>query len=380
MTIKKRLFMSNILMSAVPVAAWVSFFTIFWIIFFILTKTTGVAFPTREVDQRWLDKAPFVRMLFIGMLVLLAAVIYAASRFLTHHIVKDIAASLDTLTAGVRQIHDSNLSYRIDYQVEDEFRPICEAFNGMAQKLEESAAQQKKDEANRRELIAGISHDLRTPLTSIKGYLEGIETGVASTLDMQKKYFATIKNKTADLEHIIEQLFLFSKLDMDEFPLTLHRIDIGRAVTDMIQEAETEYAPRGLTVRLAEVQSGLSAAADVLWLRNVIVNILENSAKYKTRPQGTMTVACAAGEDAALGACAILRLADDGPGVSPEALGKLFDVFYRADPARSKKGSGLGLAIGARIIRRMGGRIHAELPAAGGLAIVVSLPLLQGEG
>jgi signal transduction histidine kinase len=244
----------------------------------------------------------------------------------------------------------------------------------MAAKLETSTAQQKKDEASRRELIAGISHDLRTPLTSIKGYIEGIETGVAATPEMQEKYLGIIKNKAADMEHIIEQLFLFSKLDMDEFPLTMRRVDITRAVTDMIEDSLSEYASRGLDIQFAEMPKNTFVNVDVLMLRNVIINILENSVKYKALERGQMEISATT-----VNSNVLLRFADNGPGVQSDMLPKLFDVFYRTDPSRSKLGSGLGLAISVKIIERMGGSIHAELPPSGGLVIVIRLPLQQGE-
>jgi signal transduction histidine kinase len=249
----------------------------------------------------------------------------------------------------------------------------------MAEKLEISAAQHKKDETNRRELIAGISHDLRTPLTSIKGCIEGIETGVAATPEMKEKYLTIIKNKAAAMEHIIEQLFLFSKLDMDEFPITIRRVDIVSAVSDMIEDSLSEYEKRGLSIRLTEMPQNIYVYADVLMLRNVIINILENSVKYKTKERCKMEISITMTDN-----CVLLRLADDGPGVQADMLPKLFDVFYRTDPARSKNGyeaggSGLGLAISLKIMERMGGKIYADLPITGGLTVIIELPIQNGE-
>jgi signal transduction histidine kinase len=306
----------------------------------------------------------------------------------THRITRKIIKQLEPLSDGVNQIHKNNLAFRIDYKDNDEFRSICEAFNEMAEKLEVSTTQQKKDEANRRELIAGISHDLRTPLTSIKGYVEGIKTGVASTPEMQEKYLDIINNKTKDMEHIIGQLFLFSKLDMDEFPITFRNVDISSAISDMVEDAIPEYSSRGLDIQLGSMPENTHVSADVLMLRNVIINILENSVKYKTKVRGKVEISSSVKNNFVL-----LRLADDGSGVHADMLPKLFNVFYRTDPSRNKAGSGLGLAICAKIIERMGGSIHAE-PAAetlkgrgsppaqvisGGLAVIIRLPLLQGE-
>ena len=143
-----------------------------------------------------------------------------------------------------------------------------------------------KDEESRRELLAGISHDLRTPLTTITGYLDGLESGVASTREMRGKYFAAIKNNALGMRHIIEQLFLFSKLDIDEYPFSPRRFDIMRALSDMIDEVDEDYATKGLGIAIVNSLENVFVHADASQIRRVLVNILENSAKYKGRING----------------------------------------------------------------------------------------------
>jgi signal transduction histidine kinase len=310
----------------------------------------------------------------IAALWFLIVLILGTNFFLTRRVIKNISAPLNSLSFGVTQIQENKLSFRLEYQGNDEFLPVCRAFNEMAARLETLADKQKKDETNRRELIAGISHDLRTPLTSIKGYLEGLESCVASTPEMRNNYFTIIKNKTADMEHIIERLFLFSKLDMDEFPLDLRRVPLMPAIEDMAEELAREYSQRGLAIHITGSCRDLFVLADTFWLRNVLVNILENSVRYKTRERGTMEISVARVNHSVL-----LRFVDDGPGVPAETLPKLFDVFYRADPSRSIKGSGLGLAISKKIIEHSGGEIYAELPVSGGLAVVIRLPVAEEQ-
>ncbi|MDR0323743.1 MAG: HAMP domain-containing protein [Treponema sp.] len=370
MTIKRRLFFSNIRI------VFISFFA-FGIAGFIVR---ALMFGPRPRDANAMERLSdsighdLQRTIWFLTFALFIVLISVINNVLTYRMTKRIVQPLEPLNEGVRQIHDNNFAFRIAYNGNDEFTPVCEAFNEMAAQLEISTSQQKKDEANRRELIAGISHDLRTPLTSIKGYIEGLETGVASTAEMQKKYLAIIKNKTADMEHIIEQLFLFSKLDMDEYPLPLRPVDISLAVSDMIEDSLSEYAARGLAIQFAGMPENAIVSADVLMLRNVIINILENSVRYKAQEHGQMEISAAVVQDSVF-----LRLADNGPGVPADMLPNLFDVFYRTDPSRSTLGSGLGLAICAKIIERMGGSIHAEASASGGLAIVMQMPVLKGE-
>jgi signal transduction histidine kinase len=321
---------TNILMIAVPVALCIVAEVLVRAIAFGVFEAQGLPFPDNGgPPQTGTENLPFMYLMFLGQVALITGIFFASNMFFTRRLVK---------------------------QVMNEY---------------------EKYENNRRELIAGISHDLRTPLTSIKAYLEGIETGVASTPEKQEKYFATIKTKTSDLEHIINQLFLFSKLDIGEYPMNLQKIDLGRTLADMLGELADEYGRRGLAITQGQNVESVFVHADYIELRNVIINILENSVKYKNAEQGVLAVNCSVS-----GSMAAIALTDNGPGVPPDALDKLFDVFYRADPARNneKKGSGLGLAIADKTIRRMGGAIHAELPKNGGLSIVIQLPIIQDKG
>jgi len=367
MTIKRQIYFSNVRMMLVIIGTFVLSAFVIGAAVHAFSGTLSFkpgAVPRPEGLSALLRLIPFIFLITIASII---------NNLFTIRLTNKILKPLEPLSEGVRQIQNNNYAFRIEYQNDDEFRPVCEAFNDMAARLEASSAQQKKDEANRKELIAGISHDLRTPLTSIIGCIEGIETGVASTPEMRKKYHAFIKHEATNMKHIIEQLFLFSKLDMDEFPLDLMNVDIGLAISEMIEDSLSGYESRGLSIHLSEMPKGVFVSADVRLLRNVITNILENSLKYKTKESGQMVISAALGNGTIS-----LRFEDDGPGVEAELLPKLLDVFYRADPSRTGSGSGLGLAISAKIIHRMKGSIHAESGGGGGLAIVISLPSVPG--
>jgi signal transduction histidine kinase len=176
------------------------------------------------------------------------------------------------------------------------------------------------------------------------------------------------------MKHIIQQLFLFSKLDMDEFPLNIMNVDICLAVSEMLEDTLVRYENRGLTIQLSDLPKNIIVLADVFLFRNVVINIIENSIKYKTKECGRMEISAEVVDNNIF-----FRFADDGPGVETDMLAKLRDVFYRTDPSRTKQGSGLGLPISAKIIQSMGGTINAELPSSGGLAIIIGLPLCKGQ-
>jgi len=373
MTIKKQIFYSNIRMILAMIGGIMLIWFAMQVAFFFYS---GSSYPNYESWNNYYENAPEPNGVYFltGFIVLtlVITIVGIVNNFFTLRITSRILKPLAPLSEGVNQIQNKNYSYRIEYQKDDEFRPVCEAFNEMAARLEISTEQQQKDEKNRKELIAGISHDLRTPLTSIIGYIEGIETGVASTPEMQKQYHSIIKNEAANMKYIIEQLFLFSKLDMDEFPLNMMDVDMGLAVSEMIEDSLSGYESRGMSINLSDMPKDQFVSVDVRLLRNVVNNILENSVKYKTKEHGKMEISATVEREYIL-----LRFEDDGPGVEADKLPKLLDVFFRADPSRSDPGSGLGLAISAKIIQNMNGQIHAELPSSGGLAIVIRLPLLQ---
>ena len=317
----------------------------------------------------------FYYYVLTSVAVMVVAVILI-NYFLNRFIFRRVTSSIGTLMEGVGEIRDGNLDYHIEYRGKDEFAELCLAFNEMAVRLKESVDRRVRDEQSRRELIAGISHDLRTPLTSIRAYVEGLESGVASTPEMRERYLATIRNKADGLERLIQQLFQFSKLDTHTFPLNLERLDLCREAAVITERLSSEYFYRGLAVRFIGQSEGVESEpawvlADKTQLINAITNIVENSLKYKIKPVGELTVHCWRSPGSVL-----LTLQDDGPGVPEADLERIFDVFYRCDPSRSNsnKGSGLGLSITARILAQLGGSIRAANVSEGGLAITLAFP------
>lgn len=295
--------------------------------------------------------------------------ILLTNRFLTKFVFKKIEEPLDILTNGVHEIRDGNLDYRIAYDRQDEFQPVCEDFNEMAGKLKESVNQIQQQERSRKELVAGISHDIRSPLTSIQAYVEGLLDGVAKTPETQKRYLETIKTKAEDLGHIVSQLFLFSKMELGEYPENLCELRLDETIIDTVSAVKEEYRQKGLFITM-ELEP-VTMYADPVQLQRIVTNILENSLKYKNKEQGNIQISLRRMDNGCR-----LSFADDGPGVPQEALPHLFEVFYRSDPARQNpnQGSGLGLAIVAKVIQRMGGTIAALPCTPSGLEIRMDFP------
>lgn len=314
------------------------------------------------------------RSIFIFPLVIF--IIVLTNFYLTRKMYKSITKPLDRLVYGVHQIRDGNLNYRIDYQGKDEFAEICSDFNEMSQRLLDMVDASQRDDENRRELIAGISHDLRTPLTSIKAYIEGIKKGVATTPEEQQHYLEVITTKADDLEHIVSQLFLFSKLDIGDFPFYMESVNLSEMLSKMVTFISEDYGKKNMQVHLLNKIDNISVYVDRVQLQNVFANIFENSLKYNDKEQGIVLVTTEKIEDRIN-----VIIKDNGPGVPVAELEKLFNAFYRSDKARTKpnQGSGLGLAISYKIMERLDGCISAENNVDGGLSFTISLPILKGE-
>ena len=291
------------------------------------------------------------------LMILLAIVlsIWITNRFLTRFIFRQIEEPLDILTQGVHQLRDGNLDFRILYDRADEFRPVCQDFNEMAGRLKANVRQLQNEEKSRKTLIAGISHDIRSPLTSIQAYVEGLLDGIARTPEAQRKYLTTIKTKAEDLEHIVSQLFLYSKMELGEGADALAPLRLDCFLRDTLEELKPEYAQRGLAIQYDLTPAEI--LGEPVALRRIVTNLADNSLKYKTSPQGRLGIRLFR-EEGNL----ILSFADDGPGVPEEALLHLFEVFYRGDPARQNpgSGSGLGLAIVAGAAKNLGAEASAQ--------------------
>jgi signal transduction histidine kinase len=390
MTIERRLFISNILMLILPIILTIVLFTS---VYYVFVLATGIDFlamraghipveqlPTGEyvviVPEHW-GTTPINRQiaLFAFFFPVMLGFVFMINRLLTKFVSRHIMTSINVLSNGVREISEGNLTYRIEHNKGNEFDSVCVDFNEMATRLSGMVAQRQADEKNRKELIAGISHDLRTPLTSIKGYLEGIKKGVAKTPEMQNKYLDTIQEKTENLEYIINQLFLFSKIDIGEFPFNMEKVNVENELKKIMDSVTCEYLEMGLTLTLNLDAPKAYISIDIIQFKNVVQNILNNSVKYGNKKNNQAEISCKVNAQNVY-----IVITDNGNGVSDSMLPQLFDVFYRGDTARSNpsKGSGLGLAICAKTVERLGGTIHAENAAQGGLSIIISLPMAKG--
>lgn len=313
--------------------------------------------------------------IFVGALAVAIAIsIFILTRWLSGGMKK----SLGQLSEGVRQVQDGNFSYRIRSKKKDELGKACQEFDEMIEYLDNSVKEREKYEEAKQQLLAGISHDLRTPLTSIKAYVEGLRDGIANTEEKKRRYYDAIKIRTEDLADLIDNLSLFSRFDRGEYHYSMERIDFGEFVDSFFKEHGIEFKNNGLSlVKTVWEKKNLFIQGDRQQLKRVLGNLINNTIKYREKPKSVVTAALYTVDDKILR----LELSDDGPGVPEEERDKIFDTFYRGDKARRNpgNGSGLGLSIVREIMKGHGGRIWAEEGVGGkGLKFVMEFPV-DGE-
>jgi signal transduction histidine kinase len=342
--------------------------------FLFADKSKGTVFV-------FLDGGPFQKYLHQfskSVALTFLFILIATNGVLTYFVSRSIIRPLRALKRAAEEIKEGNLDFEIVPHGKDELGELSVAFEEMRRKLKKSVELQLQYEENRKELISNISHDLKTPVTAIKGYVEGIMDGVSNSPDKLEKYIRTIYNKAADMDRLIDELFLFSKLDLGKVPFQFEDVDLCLYVQDCAQELQFDMEKKGVQFTLADLpQEPMMVTADRDKLRRVLLNIIENAVKYSEAGICQITLSVLREGDHA-----VIQIKDNGQGISEEALPHIFDRFYRADPSRNTAtgGSGLGLAIAKQIIEEHGGHIGATSRLGRGTTVYMTLPLNQGKG
>lgn len=302
----------------------------------------------------------------VGLTFILAIIIIS---FITS---KTIVGPIKKITAGANEISKGNLDYNIDYDSTNELGQLVKSFNEMTTRVKESVDNTQKTNQKQKEVIAGIAHDLRTPLTSIKGYVEGLKDGIADTQEKQERYINTIYNSTCDIEKMINDLLTISKLELGDISLNKEDVD----VLDLVRyayEVGKELSNGEFDFELVNnLKSKPKISVDVDKFSRVIDNIVSNSINYKKpNVKGKITLTLTEFENSV-----IVEIADNGMGVEPHNLSRIFETLYRADKARTNvsNGSGLGLSVCKQIVELHGGMIWAKSQVDEGLSIFISLP------
>ncbi|MFD2748616.1 sensor histidine kinase [Paenibacillus yanchengensis] len=318
---------------------------------------------------------PVVMMVFLGFIAL-------TSFLLTYIVSRSIIKPIQSLRSAALRIKEGDLSFPVLPQNSNLGQPIAisgikeinqlsVAFEEMRVRLKSSIDQSLQYEENRKQLLSHISHDLKTPISAIKGYIEGIIDGIASTDEMRMRYLKTIYNKAEHMDELIEELFLYSKLDLQTVAYDFKRIELSAYVEHFMEEQHFELEKSNIALRFIDTTDGsISISADPEKLNRVLLNILNNCVKYLERDEALPhRVEVRLKEDERF---AIIEIEDNGPGIDEVDLPFIFERFYRAEKSRNSEtgGSGLGLAIVKQIIEGHHGYVYADNGLLGALFII----------
>lgn len=272
-------------------------------------------------------------------------------------IYRSIAVPLVKLKKATQNIKEGNLDFVLEVEGKDEFSQLCQDFEEMRKRLKESTEEKVLMDKENKELISNISHDLKTPITAVKGYVEGIMDGVADTPEKMDRYVRTIYNKTNEMDHLINELTFYSKIDTNRIPYTFSKLNVEDYFSDCAEELGLEMETKGIELVYANyVEKDVQVIADGEQIRRVIHNIVSNAIKYMEKPKGIIQLRV---KD--VGDFIQVEIEDNGKGIAAKDLPYIFDRFYRTDVSRnsSKGGSGIGLSIVKKIMEDHGGKVWA---------------------
>jgi signal transduction histidine kinase len=299
----------------------------------------------------------------LGALLL---VLSAIAWFLGRTLVTPLAAT----GGAARQIAAGDLDITLPDSRVHEVAELNAAFLAMSDELRSSLRRQAAIEEERRLFVSAIAHDLRTPLFSLRGHLEGLRQGLANTPEKRAEYINICGNKADALERLIADLFAYARIEYLEQTLRRGPVEVRTLLGRSVEGRRQEAGARGVTLELDGCRQALQVEGDEHLLGRAVENLLDNALRY-TPAGGKIEVRCGAD-----GEVVQFTVADTGPGIAPRDLPHLFEPMYRADPSRSREtgGTGLGLAIARRILRAHGGDLRASNRAGGGAEFSGLLP------
>ncbi|MBP1753642.1 MAG: hypothetical protein H6Q59_40 [Firmicutes bacterium] len=341
--------------------------------FYFQDGSEGTVFIITDLNTLF----PQIKALVSQTVISFLLVLIFTALMLMLWIYRSILKPLNILRIGMSQIKDGDLEYSVQSDTDDEIGLLCEDFEEMRIRLKELIDNRIKYEEDIKELISNISHDLKTPLTAIQGYAEGLIDGVADSPEKQEKYIQTILSKANDMSILVDELSFYAKIDCNTIPYSFKEINIREYFDDCLEEIGLDLEVKNIEVQYYnELDHGTKVVADAEQLKRVINNIIGNAVKYLDKSKGVLQIRI---HD--IGNYVQIEIEDNGVGIPKADIPYIFERFYRADASRNSKkgGSGLGLAISKKIIEDHSGKIWAVSEVGVGTTIFFTLRKSDGN-
>nr|WP_288915800.1 HAMP domain-containing sensor histidine kinase [uncultured Lachnoanaerobaculum sp.] len=304
-------------------------------------------------------------------LTILACVIDVIAIVMWFWIYKRILVPLDKMRIATKKIADGNFDYELDEKDFVEIPFLYNDFEKMRIKLKENEEEKILSENASRELVSNISHDLKTPLTAIRGYVEGILDGVASSPQKVRDYLTTIYNKTNDMTKLIDELLYYSRVSGNEFSYNFEKTNVKEFFDDYVKDLYLELDTIKINFSYsANVDADTMIDIDREQIKRALNNIVANAVKYMDKEDPEIHFRVKETMDAIN-----IRISDNGRGIDEKDLPHIFERFYRSDASRNTKlgGSGIGLSIVKKVIENHEGSVVAMSKSGVGTDIDIVL-------
>lgn len=382
MKIKSKFTLYNIIMLITPILL-IGVISVCFLIIFILK------FPVEELNitrASMLDPLVFSQALgeffkgnpdAIGYVVLwlfLCVVLLVVSTTVaTHFMTKSVEKPINDLARAADYIRDGNLNFEVMGSDYDEIDKLCTNFDTMRKELKMAQERESYMKKERSMLLANISHDLKTPVTSIKGYVEGIRDGIADTPEKMNRYLDTIYAKARVIDDMVNNLSMFSKLELSRMTFDFEEGDINVFLRGLVEDYRLDMEKNGVELVSNISDETAIVKIDYEKISRVFSNIIDNAVKYRNENNPMLEISTFT-RDNGVYVC----ISDNGIGIEEKELKNVFEGFYRVDSSRSIKGSGLGLGIVKQIVEKHGGKIWLKSEGLGkGTTAIIYLPIAQ---
>ena len=327
-----------------------------------LVKQVDFRYPEGEEGSAFIvtnisNVIPEVEEFVMDMMFGVGVVLVLTAFLLIVWIYRGIMGPLGKMRVAARRIQTGDLDFEIPTEADDELGQLSRDLEDMRQRLKDTAEEKVAFDKENKELISNISHDLKTPVTTIKGYAEGIMDGVADTPEKMEKYIRTIYNKANEMDTLINELTLYSKIDTNRIPYNFKILSVNDYFFDCAEDLSLDLEAKNVEFGYFNyVEEDVHVIADAEQITRVIHNIVNNSVKYMDKVKGKINLRI---KD--VGDFVQVEIEDNGKGIAAKDLPNIFERFYRTDASRnsSKGGSGIGLSIVKKIIEEHGGKIWA---------------------
>lgn len=316
------------------------------------------------------DIEPYYRNLLFIIMAVFSVTYLIGICIIQYYNKKDIENPIVNLSRDAVRLADGELNIPVGGSAVKEIGQLCESVEKLRLRLCESVYDKKRYDENRKFLISGISHDLKTPITAVRGYIEGVLDGVVTGEEKRRKYLEAAIKKTDTIKTMIEDLLLYSKLDLNQIPFDITEVSAKKYTEQLIEDAHRSFELENKTLEFeCDVDENVKIAIDTERFKRVISNITDNAKKNILPESGKVKITLRETKKTV-----IIEIADNGTGINEKDIQNIFNRFYRGDNARKNDGSsGLGLTIAKQIVTGHGGRIWATSEPGCGTKMMVSL-------